>query len=312
MARHGDLDGVPSSPEPACMNIGEALQRFVSHLGAERNLAPRTIAAYRYDLDRLVVHLGEGAIGRNVATVESYQLKDYLATLQEDSNLKPATLCRIISSMKVFFRWAESEGYLDVSPAARLRSPRKPRKLPVYLVPEDSSRLLARAEPDAAMAARDQTMVKVLIMMGLRLSELVGIDVADVDFEQGTIRVLGKGRKERLVPMNGVVRRALGAWLASRGKPVEGCRALFLDRHGNRITGRMVQYALRKAVKELGLDPRVSPHKLRHTFATTLYAEETDLRDIQELLGHANIASTSIYTHTNVDKVRAAVEKLKM
>jgi site-specific recombinase XerD len=147
-------------------------------------------------------------------------------------------------------------------------------------------------------------------MTGMRLAELVGLDVDTVDLESGFLRVMGKGRKERLIPINSAARQLLHRWLAERPAPLPGCRALFLSRGGQRISRRTVQYLVRRAVKRAGLDPRISPHKLRHTFATHLYAEGTDLRDIQELLGHANIASTSIYTHTNVDRLRHAIRSL--
>jgi len=165
---------------------------------------------------------------------------------------------------------------------------------------------------DAPLSNRNKGIITLLMMGGLRLSEVVGLDIADVDFEQQTVRVFGKGRKERLVPLSAPLTSALTIWLEERKTLTARCAALFLDRDGNRITGRMVQYAVRKAIKALGLDPRVSPHKLRHTFATLLYAQDTDLRDIQELLGHANIVSTSVYTHTNVEKIRSAVDKLKV
>ena len=274
-------------------------------------MAPRTVEAYHYDLERLRGFL-ESDTARRVDRVDDYDLKDYVATLKEEHDCKPATLSRTISSMRVFFSWLETEGHLDGNPARKLRNPKKGKRLPVYLTPTEARELLTRRDPEDPMDARNRTILMLLTMSGIRLSELVGLDISDLDFEQRTIKVMGKGRKERLVPMNSKLAEALEAWLAVRPAGQGGCRALFLDRHGNRVTPRMVQYAVRKAVKALGLDPRTSPHKLRHTYATNLYAEEVDLRDVQELLGHANISSTSIYTHTNVDKVRSAVEKLKL
>lgn len=294
------------------MLLEKAIAEFLRFLSAERNLAPRTVMAYGYDLERVRGHLEGDGKGRRVDSVEPYDLKDYLATLKEENKCRPATLCRVISSMRVFFSWATQQGYSPADPALGLHHPKKPKKLPIYLMPGEVQDLAAVVSDEDENGQRDRTILLLLVMTGMRLSELVGLDLPDVDFESGTMKVLGKGRKERLVPMNHTSRRVLEEWLAVRPRGRDGCQCLFLSRDGERISRRTVQYLVRKAVKGAGLDPRISPHKLRHTFATMLYAEAVDLRDIQELLGHSNIASTSVYTHTNVDKVRAAVNKLRV
>jgi integrase/recombinase XerC len=276
-------------------------------------LAPRSILAYRYDLERFGRWAeASGVPLQRVDSIEPWHLKEYLATLKEDHDLGPNTMCRVISSLRCFFRWLMLEGRIESSPAKGLRNPRKGRKLPLYLTPPEARALAAPPPPEAPDQLRDLTIITLLLMTGIRLSELTGLDRSAVDLESGVIRVLGKGRKERLVPLNRAARAALQRWLAEGPRPAEGCAAVFLNRRGGRISPRTVQYLVRRAVRRLGLDPRLSPHKLRHTFATTLYAEATDLRDIQELLGHANIASTAVYTHTNVDKVRAAVQSLRL
>lgn len=293
------------------MNLRQAIDAYLRHLANERNLAPRTVAAYRHDLERLAGYLGERASG-DLGVISDYDLKDYLAWLQEEQDNRAAAIARAVSAFRRFFAWAVEQRIIESDPAARLKSPKRARKLPVFLAPTEARDIVREEDESNPLGPRNRALIALLTMTGLRLSEVVGLDAADVSFEQQTVRVLGKGRKERLVPVNPPLARTLAAWLAERPKPAEGCQALFLDRHGNRITGRMIQYAVRKAVKALGLDPRVSPHKLRHTFATLLYAEATDLRDIQDLLGHASIVSTSVYTHTNVDKVRAAVDSLEL
>ncbi len=296
------------------MMLGPAIERFTQYLSAERNMAPRTVQAYRYDLGRLAAHLVEKREGKppRVDQVDAYDLKDYLAHLKEDRGSKPATVGRVISTIRVFFQFLTELGECRVNPARVLHTPKRPKKLPVYLTATEAHDIMSAPDPDHQDAARDRTILLLLIMTGMRLSELVGLDLESVDFERNTVKVFGKGRKERLIPLNASARRMLQEWVAGRPASREGCRALFLSRHGDRISRRTVQYLVRKAVKAKGLDPRISPHKLRHTFATTLYAEAVDLRDIQELLGHASIASTSVYTHTNVDKVRAAVNKLRL
>lgn len=293
------------------MSLRTALDQYLRHLRGERQLAVRTVAAYEYDLRRFLASLPESQAADPEA-IDAYALKDFLAMLREDRDCRPATLHRTISSLRGFFRWLREEGLVSQDPALGLRRPKLPRKLPLHLTASEARDLLVEGDPDNKDALRDRTILSLLAMTGLRLSELTGLDVEDVDFERGCLRVLGKGSKERLVPLNERARTALEAWLRERPRPAPGCPALFLNRHGGRISHRTVQYLLRKAVKRLGLDPRISPHKLRHTFATLLYGEAVELRDIQELLGHASVATTSIYTHTNVDRMRAAVEKLKV
>lgn len=289
--------------------LGDAIQEFLRYLAAERQLAPRTVEAYGYDLQRFRTAREAGREkALRLRDVTDYDLKDYLATLKEDCDLKPTTMGRVVSSLRAFFSYAKERGLMAGDPSLRLRSPKKPRKLPVYLLPDEARRLVHATDPADEHAVRDRTILLLFLMTGIRLSELVGIDVGDLDFERGTIKVLGKGRKERLVPMNSAVQGALRAWL--REHPGQG--PLFRDGEGNRLRTHQVQYLAKRAVRAAGLDPRVSPHKLRHTFATTLYGQDVDLRDIQDLLGHASIASTSVYTHTNVEKVRAAVNKLKL
>ncbi len=292
------------------MNLATAIATYLRHLSAERQLAPRTVRAYEYDLRRFAEMLPESCQGE-LASIDAYVLKDYLAQLREERDCRPATLNRVISTLRGFFGWLVRTGEVATDPSAGLRRPRQPRKLPLHLTADEVRDLLLGGEADDSNRLRDRTVLTLLAMTGIRLSELTGLDAADVDLERGCLRVLGKGRKERLVPLNPIARQAVVEWLRDRPRPRPGCPALFLDRHGDRISHRTVQYLLGKAVKRLGLDPRISPHKLRHTFATLLYGEAVELRDIQELLGHASVATTAIYTHTNVDRMRAAVEKLK-
>ncbi|MCC5877944.1 MAG: tyrosine recombinase XerC [Candidatus Sumerlaeia bacterium] len=295
------------------MRLQQAIEAFGRCLKSERNMAPRTIEAYLYDLGRLARWLGECKLGDpRVDAITNWQLKEFLAVLHEEHDLKPASMSRVVSSIRVFFEFLHTDGYVETNPARGLRSPKKGRRLPIYLPPDEARRLVLSMDPEHPDHLRDRTILVLLLMTGMRLSELTGLNRNDPSFEARTIKVLGKGRKERLVPMNRLAEAALRNWLAEGPSPTDGSNALFVNRRGERISKRTVQYIVHKAVKRAGLDPRISPHKLRHTFATTLYAEETDLRDIQELLGHANIASTSIYTHTNVDKVRAAVATLKL
>lgn len=289
--------------------IAQSIDGYLLHQRAERNLAPRTLVAYRYDLERFQTWLEKGNNARRTDSVDTYEIKDYIASLREDSNLKPTTLSRTICSIRGFFRWATVEGLIDRNPAATIRTPRKPKRLPIYITAPENRRLVATPLSDETTAPRDRAILLVLGLSGMRVSELVGLSLDSVDLQSATLRVLGKGRKERLLPLALPARQVIESWLTQR-VALPGETALFTGRRGGRMTVRMVQYLVRKAVRRAGLDPRISPHKLRHTFATHLYAEGTDLRDIQELLGHANIASTAIYTHTNVERLRDAVKSL--
>ncbi|MEO8376812.1 MAG: tyrosine-type recombinase/integrase [Candidatus Sumerlaeota bacterium] len=300
------------------MTLLDGVAMFMRQLSTERNMAPGTVEAYRYELGRLSEFLSklDQAKMKNAAKVEPYDLKDYLATMREDRNCKPATIARVISCLRQFFGFLAAEGIIGTDPAMSLRTPKKSRKLPVYLTPGEANRMSRNLPNDGEESdenrLRDETIIGLLMLTGMRLSELVGLDIEAVDFENSVAKVFGKGRKERLVPLNSGAKELLKEWLAARPHGKEGCRALFLSRDRGRISKRTIQHLVKKAVKRNGLDRRISPHKLRHTFATTLYAEAVDLRDIQEILGHATIVSTSVYTHTNVEKVRAAVNKLKV
>ncbi|CAN5210078.1 tyrosine recombinase XerC [soil metagenome] len=304
----------------ASSSLSESISSFVQYLTSERNMAVRTVEAYRYDLRRLEAYLVRDGAEVSLGAINAFDLKDYLAHLKEDRDCKPATLCRVISSMRVFFAWASQHGHCAKDPAMGLHNPKKARKLPIYLVPDEVQVLVIATADKHPEKERDRTVLRLLVMTGMRLAEIVGLNVGDVDLEGKTLKVFGKGSKERLIPLNESAWKAVDDWLWIRKnyelEAIEfglGADApLFPGRRGGRISRRTVQYLVQKAVRVAGLDRRISPHKLRHTFATSLYGEAVDLRDIQELLGHSNIASTSVYTHTNVDKVRAAVNRLRV
>jgi site-specific recombinase XerD len=182
----------------------------------------------------------------------------------------------------------------------------------VYLVEDEIRRLLDAPDTTTAPGRRDRAILVTLAFTGLRLQELVGLDPTDVDFSRATLRVLGKGRKERLVPMNGSVVEALTCYLEDAGRvPAPGERALFLNRFGGRLTGRSVENIVAAHLRAAGLTrPGLSPHKLRHSFATLLHSRQVDLVDIQTLMGHASLASTQVYTHTDAERLRGAIEKI--
>ena len=220
------------------------------------------------------------------------------------------TLARVISSIRGFFEFAVERNVLKVSPAAQLRTPKQPKKLPIYLVAQEIARLLASPPDDKPMGRRDRAIMTALTFTGMRLSEVVGVNLKDLDLINRTVRVMGKGSKERIIPLNAIVCEAINNWLNVR--LLTDAPALFVNRFGQRLSGRSVENIVRKWALTAGIfKDGISPHKLRHTFATLLHASEVDLIEIQALMGHASIASTQIYTHTSSSKLRAAVKKLE-
>lgn len=290
----------------------ELLAQFEQYLRVERNLAVRTRDAYEYDLGRFGEFLIKTNGGRlpALAAISADLIRDYLNTLQMDRSYKSATLSRVISSIRGLFDFAVLRGCLDASPAAQIHTPKQAKKLPIYLVAQELVRLLEAPDLAEPGGLRDRAILTVMAFTGTRLSEVVGINLKDLDLLNKMVRVTGKGSKERIIPLNAIVLEAIHNYLEAR--PPSDSPALFLNRFGQRMTGRSMENIVRKHALKAGIfKDGISPHKLRHTFATLLHASEVDLIEIQSLMGHANIASTQIYTHTSSAKLRQAVKKLE-
>ena len=286
------------------------LDQYDQFLRVERNLSERTRRAYRYDLTRFKDYLGriQGRTPR-VERITADDIRDYLNHLQLELSYKSTTLARTIASMRKFFEFCVLRGEIEQSPAAIIHNPKQAKRLPIYLLQEELVRLLRAPDRSDSMGARDYAILASLAFTGCRLSELVGINVRDLSSQPQAVRVLGKGNKERIIPLNNVAFEAIEGYLAARD-PSES-PALFLNRFGRRLSGRSVEKIVRKYVLRAGVfKDRISPHKLRHTFATLLHSNDVDLVEIQELLGHASITSTQIYTHTSSSRLRDAVSKL--
>lgn len=303
------------SPVP---HLHHAIESLATWLRVERNLAPRTRTAYGYDLQRFDAWLRQ-SLGPPVDTqgvrldrVTRETLHAYLAHLRDDNGCKPATLGRVVASMRVLMQHAADQQWIADNPALDLQPPRLPKRLPVYLTREEIDRLFEAPDRALPLGRRDHAILVTLGYTGLRLQELVGLNTLDVDFDRATLRVVGKGRKERLVPMNRTVRAVLESYLSDAERVVaDGERAVFLNARGKRLSGRAVQYLVDQHAATAGVDrEHLSPHKLRHTFATLLHGQDVDLIDIQKLLGHASLTSTQIYTHTNAERLRGAIARL--
>lgn len=288
----------------------EILNQYEQFLRVERNLSEKTRRAYLYDLSRFQDFLIQ-LHGRMPAVdkITTDAIREYLNHLQLELGYKSTTLARTIASIRKFFEFCVMRGEAESSPAAVIHNPKQPKKLPVYLIQSELERLLTAPDREESSGRRDIAILTTLAFTGCRLSEIVGLNVDHLSLDQRTIRVMGKGSKERMLPLNEVVFGAINEYLDVRG--MNGSPALFLNKFGKRLSGRSIENIVRKYVLQTGIfKHRISPHKLRHTFATLLHAKDVDILEIQALLGHASITSTQIYTHTSSSRLRAAVKKL--
>jgi integrase/recombinase XerC len=266
------------------------LDAFVTHL------APRprhTRDAYLRDVRQLVTGAGDTPL----AALSRAQVARMLATLHA-RGLSGRSLSRMLSAWRAFYRFLlDQDRTLSEDPCAGLKAPKSPKRLPSVLTPDEAVRLVAIEGSDRWML-RDRALLELAYSSGLRLSELAGLDVEGVDLATGEVRVWGKGAKERVVPVGGAAREAIGAWLAQRsGLPVADGNALFIGGGGRRMSARTIERRLAQWAVRCGLDRHVHPHMLRHSFASHVLQSSGDLRAVQEMLGHASIASTQVYTH---------------
>ena len=293
----------------------ETATAFVRHLSAERGLSPRSVRAYSTDIDGLLEHVSRR--GRSaVDQITLADLRSWLA-LQQTTGRSRSTIARKASAARTFTRWAERSGRATSDVGARLARPKAHRTLPQVLGSGQIDELMASAADRAAndsdpVAARDRAILELLYATGIRVSELCGLDIDDIDEGRRTVRVFGKGSKERTVPFGVPAERALDGWLTgprtALAVPTSGA-ALFLGRRGRRIDPRAVRTLVHEQLKAVEDAPDLGPHGLRHTAATHLLEGGADLRSVQELLGHATLATTQIYTHVSVDRLKRAYDE---
>jgi integrase/recombinase XerC len=287
------------------MDLAPSIEHFLEELRTQRRASPHTIDAYRRDLERLA----ELAAGRAPASLNANDIRGFIARLH-GAGRSAATLARTLSAWRTYFTWLAEHRGLESNPAAGIRAPRRDKRLPKALTADQAVRLAAHEGEGGWIAARDHALVELLYSSGLRLAELLSLDwrhfAAEpgaersrswIDLESSEATVLGKGGKTRSVPIGGPAREALARWLGVRAS-VRRCdaRALFVSARGSRLTARSVQSRLARRARELGLGVHVHPHVLRHSFASHLLQSSGDLRAVQELLGHANISTTQVYT----------------
>ncbi len=289
-----------------------AVARFLRYLAAERDASPLTIKSYREDLTALLEYLNEAGGPVPLDRITVGDLRGYVAAMHE-ADYAAGTIARRLASLRSFFRFGMREGWVNENPAKPLRNPRKPRNLPHVLSTEEIGRLLRAPPTDDPMGLRDRAILETMYSAGLRISETVGLNDADLDLNEGIVRVRGKGKRERLAPLGSYAARAVRRWLQVRrlqpGLAAAPDRPVFVNRFGRRLTTRSVARMLEKYLRKTGLDRRTTPHTLRHSFATHLLDRGADIRSVQELLGHKSLVTTQIYTHVSTAGLRAVYEK---
>ena len=295
--------------------LSEIRDAFLKYLESERNLSAHTIRAYLGDLDSFFEHLEKLDI-TDFSKLELSHIRSWLANQQVKGGAR-TTLSRRAVSIRLFTKWATKKEYLAKDVGAMLATPKGARTLPDVLNVADAGlamdALATRvAEEDGPLSKRDCAMVEVLYASGARVSELCGLDLQDIDYERNTIRVIGKGNKERTIPLGNPAMRALVAWL-KEGRPLvagdKSDRAVFLGARGKRIDQRTVRTVVYQALEALEGAVKLGPHALRHSAATHLLEGGADLRTVQEILGHASLATTQIYTHVSTERLQKAFKQ---
>lgn len=275
--------------------LREDLDAFVDYLRTERRYSKHTLSAYRRDVESFLTHLEKQSIGA-WGDVDVHIVRAYAAALHR-RGLGGRSIRRALSAQRGLFNFLIREGRMHDNPAQDIPAPRSPRKLPEVLDADEMSRLLDTRSKET-LAVRDIAMMELVYSSGLRLAELVGLDLIDLDLADAQVRITGKGRKVRIVPIGRGALKALRAWLKHRAElAATDEQACFLGRSGRRLGARAVQKRFAQAARASGLDRHVHPHMLRHAFASHLLESSGDLRAVQELLGHADIGTTQIYTH---------------
>jgi len=288
-------------------NIENIRKRYLRYLKLQRGMSPNTLDAYARDLDKLLNYLD--GIGLHVLDVELSDLQHFAAGLH-DIGIGPRSQCRILSGVRTFYKFLVLDGYIEQDPAELLESPVLGEHLPEFLTPAEVDRLKDSIDVSKPEGHRNRAIIEVLFSCGLRVSELVNLKLSDIYRDEQFVRVFGKGSKERLVPISSTALREIDNYWSWREelkiKPGEE-DYLFLNRRGAHLTRTMILIMLKQQAEEAGIQKTISPHTLRHSFATALLEGGADLRVIQALLGHESIATTEIYTHISSQTLRQTI-----
>jgi integrase/recombinase XerC len=301
------------------MGMKELVEKFEDHLRIERNASAHTLRSYSADLGQFGNFLSEKKFAQGpkgeaaVEKIDHFIIRAFLGYLHRDH--KKSSLGRKLASLRSFFKYLVQEGYVTQNPAELVATPRQEKPLPNFMSVDEAFALMDVPKPSTTWGARDKAILETLYSTGIRVSELVGLSDGDLDFSLGIIRVLGKGSKERIVPIGEEAREAIRAYTRQRDRAVvhktgnDLKSPIFVNTRGGRLTSRSVARILQKHLVQGGLLRKISPHALRHSFATHLLDAGADLRAIQELLGHASLSTTQRYTHVSIDKLMEVYDR---
>lgn len=280
-----------------------SIEPFIDYLSIERGLSPNTLQAYRRDLCQF-----RDWLKKEFLQVDSALIGNYLATLREKGN-KSRTLNRKLSVVRMFYKFLYTEGKIDHNPVEGVSSPRLGRKIPSFLSEKEVEALLEAPSVDEQYGSRDRAILEVVYGAGLRISELVNLNLTDLNLKGGWVKVLGKGSKERIVPLGREACRWVRIYLRKRRIETTDKLSLFCNRYGKRLSRQACWKIIKKYSQKAGITKKISPHTLRHSFATHLLSRDADLRFVQELLGHTNISTTQIYTHITQERLKKVYKK---
>lgn len=296
--------------------MDDVVRAYAEHLRAERHGSPHTLRNYLSDLGQFLDFLRERELAIDggeidFLRIDAHVIRAYLAALSKDR--KKSSIGRKLAALRKFFRYLVAAGKLETDPLLLIHSPKQEKPLPPFLTVDDVFQLLGSVPVETGLDMRDRAVLEVFYSTGIRVSELVGLDWADIDFQLGIVRVLGKGAKERIVPIGDVAMQALHDYAREQQTrwrlACKGDAPVFLNNRGARITTRSVARIVEKHLRRAGIHVQMGPHGLRHSFATHLLNSGADLRVIQELLGHASLSTTQKYTHLNLDALTAVYDK---
>jgi len=282
------------------------VEAFLNFLSTEKNASPHTVKNYAIDLREYALFLN----GRDGTKSTYADVRSFLAWLKA-RNYSKSSVSRKLACLRSFYKYLARENVLEINPAAGIATPKRDKKLPHFLDPDEVVRLIEAPANNTWEEKRDRSILETLYSSGLRVSELVGLNQEDVDMFGGLVRVRGKGKKERIVPLGQMALKALKGYLDHRnprekGMPVKA--PLYLNRSGGRLTDRSIRRMILKYTRRIALPKEVSPHTLRHSFATHMLDRGADLRSVQELLGHENLSTTQIYTHVTTKRLKEAYD----
>ncbi len=279
------------------------IEQFLIHLMAEKNVSPHTLKAYTQDLNEF-----DAFVDKKPKNIDNLDIRTFLASLYH-RNLKKSSISRKLASIRSFFKYLHREGYVKSNPAKLVSSPKVPKTLPKFLTIDEVFSLVETPKGETFKPTRDKAIIEILYSSGLRVSELTSLDISDLDIKETILRVKGKGRKERIVPIGTKAMEAIKNYLPERISLRKKSPGLILNNRGGRLTQRSVRRILLQYSRMINLAGDLSPHTLRHTFATHLLHEGADLRSIQELLGHSSLSTTQKYTHLDIRQLTEVYDK---